>query len=67
MNKERILSRPNPDHHEDIERLKSAYERTVSAVDMVSNPIAKKIIELSQTGIRDPGEVSKLGLKQDPR
>jgi hypothetical protein len=55
---------------EDIERLVSAYERTLRTLslkgrdDPLTELIAKKVIEIGQTGIRDPARISELTLKQ---
>jgi hypothetical protein len=55
---------------EDIAPLVAAYEdclRTLKVRD-ASNPttelLAKKIIELAQTGIRDPGKLGRLALEE---
>lgn len=55
---------------EDIAPLVAAYEdclRTLKLRDR-SNPttelLAKKIIELAQTGIRDPGQLGRLALEE---
>jgi hypothetical protein len=54
---------------EDIERLVAAYEQTLPALDLVERDdplmqaIAKKIIEIGQTGIRDPAQISELVVK----
>jgi hypothetical protein len=53
---------------EDIERLVSAYERTLRTLslkgrdDPLTELIAKKVIEIGQTGIRDPAQISELTL-----
>ena len=54
---------------EEINRLVTAYEETLKALDLTdrSDPIthivARKIIELGQTGIRDPLQISALAIK----
>jgi hypothetical protein len=55
---------------EDISRLTTAYEkvlRTIGLVDRndpIAEMIAKKIIEIGQTGVRDPGDISALAIKE---
>ena len=54
---------------EDIERLVTAYEKTLVALDLkksddpVTQIIAKKIIEIGQTGVRDPAQISEIALR----
>ena len=53
---------------EDISRLAAAYEATLQALNLVdrNDPIteliARKIIEIGQTGVRDPLQISRLVL-----
>jgi hypothetical protein len=55
---------------EDIERLVAAYEQTLHELgltdrtDPLTLVVAKKVIEIRQTGIRDPAQISELALKQ---
>jgi hypothetical protein len=55
---------------EDIERLVMAYEQTLRELglkdrsDPITQLIAKKIIEVGQTGVRDPAQISKLSIKE---
>ena len=55
---------------EDIERLVAAYHQTLRALDLrnrddpMTRMIAKKIIEVGQTGIRDPAQISQLAIKE---
>jgi hypothetical protein len=55
---------------EDIERLVDAYHQTLRALDLANRDdpmtrmIAKKIIEVRQTGIRDPAQISQLAIKE---
>jgi hypothetical protein len=55
---------------EEITRLTTAYELTLKALSLKdrSDPltllIAKKILEIGQTGIEDPAQISKLTIKQ---
>jgi hypothetical protein len=55
---------------EEIAVLTEAYEQTLKKLDLVdrSDPItqivAKKIIEISQRGVRDPEQLSSLALKE---
>ncbi len=59
-----------PFSQEEIEHLVSAYEETLRALgltersDPLTQLVAKKIIELAQTGVRDPTEISKRALKE---
>jgi hypothetical protein len=63
----RILQN-SPLSPEDISRLTAAYEATLKALDLIdrSDPItelvARKIIEIGQTGLRDPLQISKLAI-----
>ena len=63
----RILQN-SPLSPEDIGRLVTAYEATLKALDLVdrSDPmtelVARKIIEIGQTGVRDPLQISRLAV-----
>jgi hypothetical protein len=54
---------------EDINRLVSAYEQTLKALalsdrsDPITHMVARKIIELGQSGVRDPLQLSALAIK----
>ena len=54
---------------EDIERLVAAYEQTLHALDLrerddpLTQAVARKIIEIGQTGIRDPAQISQLAIQ----
>jgi hypothetical protein len=54
---------------EDIDRMAKAYEDALSALrvdnrsDPVAEKIARKIIEVAQTGERDPTEIRKRALE----
>jgi len=54
---------------EDIDRLVTAYEQTLRALglsdrnDPLTEIVAKKIIEIGQTGIRDPVQISKQAIE----
>ena len=56
----RVLLRNSAWAQEDIERLTKAFERTLRTVgiqdrnDVLSELIAKKVIEIGQTGSKDP-------------
>jgi hypothetical protein len=64
----RILQN-SPLSPEDITRLVAAYEATLKALGLIdrSDPItelvARKIIEIGQTGVRDPLQISTLAIK----
>jgi len=55
---------------EEIECLAAAYEQTLRDLalkdrdDPITRLIAEKIIEIGQTGVRDPDQISKLAIKQ---
>ena len=55
---------------EDIERLVAAYEQTLCELgltdrtDPLTLVVAKIVIEVGQSGIRDPAQISELALKQ---
>jgi hypothetical protein len=50
--------------------LTTAYEKTLHAIGLVdrndplAEMIAKKIIEIAQTGVRDPAKLSALAIKE---
>jgi hypothetical protein len=54
----------------EIDRLTTVYEQTLRALslkdrnDPLTQLIARKILEIGQTGIEDPAEISKLTIKQ---
>jgi hypothetical protein len=54
---------------EEIRRMVAAYEQTLRALhledrnDPVTEIIAKKIIEIMQTGVKDPAQISQLAMK----
>ena len=54
---------------EDIERLVDAHQRTLRALglkdrdDPLTQMIAKKIIDIGRSGIRDPKQISELALR----
>ena len=53
---------------EDVSRLVAAYETTLKALELIdrSDPItelvARKIIAIGQTGVRDPLQISRLAV-----
>jgi len=53
---------------EDISRLAAAYEATLQALgladrnDPITELVARKIIEIGQTGVRDPQQISRLAV-----
>ena len=52
---------------EDIAPLVAAYEeclRTLKLSDPITEIVAKKIIEIAQTGIRDPDRLGRLALDE---
>jgi hypothetical protein len=55
---------------EEIERLVTAYEQTLRALnlkdrsDPITQLVAEKIIAIGRLGIEDPAEISKLALKE---
>ena len=55
---------------EEIERLVTAYEQTLGALnlkdrsDPITRLVAEKIIAIGRLGIEDPGEISKLALNE---
>ncbi len=54
---------------EDIARLAAAYEATLKALELKSRSdpiteiVARKIIEIGQTGVRDPLQISSLAIR----
>jgi hypothetical protein len=55
---------------EDIARLVAAYEQALSELslkdrnDPLTELVAKKIIEVAQTGVRDPAQIARLAIKE---
>lgn len=55
---------------EDVEQIAAAYERTLRALslkdrnDPITEMIARKIIEIADSGLRDPAEVSARAIKE---
>jgi hypothetical protein len=53
-----------------IRSLEAAYEKTLKAIDLVDRDdpitemIARKIIEIAQTGIQDPAQLSAIAIKE---
>ena len=64
------LLQNSPMGPEEISRLETAYEQTLRAIglkdrnDPITEMIAKKIIEIAQTGVRDPAQISTLAIKE---
>jgi hypothetical protein len=54
---------------EEVSRLSTAYEQTLKALclkdrnDPLTEMIAKKIIEIGQTGVKEPSQISQLAIK----
>jgi hypothetical protein len=54
---------------EDISRLVAAYDATLKALELTSRSdpiteiVARKIIEIGQTGVRDPLQISNLAIR----
>ena len=65
----RILQN-SPWRPEDIRILVAAYERTLQALglrdrsDPITEIVAKKIIEIGQTGLRDPEQISQRAIQE---
>ena len=63
------LLQNKPMSPEDIDRLVTAYEATLKVLELtdrsdpITNLVARKIIELGQTGVRDPLQISALAIK----
>jgi len=55
---------------EEISRLVLAYEETLKALELsdrsdpITHMVARKIIELGQTGVRDPLQIAALAIKE---
>jgi hypothetical protein len=64
------LLQNSPPGPEDISLLAIAYEEALDALDLtdrddpITQLIAKKIIEIAQTGVRDPTQMVKLAMKE---
>ena len=65
----RILQ-DSPFDPDEIARLVTAYEETLSALglkersDPITELVARKIIEIGQTGVRDPLQLARLAIKE---
>jgi hypothetical protein len=59
-----------PMAQEEISRVATAYERALRTIgivdrdDPMAEMIAKKIIKIAQTGVRDPAQISELAIKE---
>jgi hypothetical protein len=66
---QRILQN-SPLRPEDIRILVTAYEKTLKALglkdrnDPITELVAKKIIEIGQTGVRDPRQISRRAVEE---
>jgi len=55
---------------EDLDRIVSAYDECLRVLNLADRPeaikeaVAKKIIEIAQTGVRDPNRMRKLALQE---
>jgi hypothetical protein len=55
---------------EEVSRMTTAFEKALRTVgikdrnDPMAEMIAKKIIEIAQTGVRDPAQISELAIKE---
>jgi hypothetical protein len=64
------LLQNSPMGPEEIRRLEAAYEQTLRTIglkdrnDPITEMIAKKVIEIAQTGVRDPAQISALAIKE---
>ncbi len=64
------LLQNSPMGPEEISRLGAAYEQTPRALhlknrnDPITEMIAKKIVEIGQSGVRDPAQISQLAIKE---
>jgi hypothetical protein len=59
-----------PMEPEEISRLATAYEQALRSIGLVdrndplAEMVAKKIIEIGQTGVRDPADITSLAIKE---
>jgi len=66
---QRILQN-SPLRPEDLRILVSAYEKTLKSLglkdrnDPITELVAKKIIEIGQTGVRDPRQISRRAIRR---
>ena len=64
------LLQNSPMGPEEISRLEAAYEQTLRTIglkdrgDPITEMIAKKIIEIAQTGVRDPAQIAMRAIKE---
>jgi hypothetical protein len=65
----RILQN-SPMGPEEIKRLEAAYEQTLRTIglkdrnDPITEMIARKIIEIAQTGVKDPAQISARAIEE---
>lgn len=63
------LLQNSPLYPEDVACLVAAYERTLRELDLkegdnaTARTVAKKIIEIGQSGVRDPEQISELAIR----
>jgi len=59
-----------PTGPDEISRLATAYEQTLRTIglvdrnDPITEMIAKKIIEIARSGVREPADISALAIKE---
>jgi hypothetical protein len=64
------LLKDSPLEPELIRILEAAYEKTLPTIglvdrnDPITEMIARKIIEIAQTGVQDPAQLSELAIKE---
>ena len=47
-----------------IRSLEAAYEKTLRSDDPITEMIARKIVEIAQTGVQDPAQLSAMAIKE---
>lgn len=64
------LLQNQPFEPEDVERLTAAYEQTLKALslidrtDPITERVAKIVIEIGQTGVKDPDRIAIMAIKE---
>jgi hypothetical protein len=66
----RLLQKNMPMEPEEISRLTTAYEQTLRGIGLVdrddplSEMVAKKVIKIARSGVRDPTDIAALAIME---
>jgi hypothetical protein len=65
---DRLLHKNLPMEHDEISRLRTAYEQALRGIGLVdrddplSEMVAKKVIKIAKSGLRDPADIAALAI-----